>query len=160
VFYLLGLTMITNNCLSKNIFLADDDEDDCMLFRDALNEVCTGSQLTVAANGVALMDILDLPPVPLPDVIFLDLNMPLKNGFQCLEEIKQDEKLKKLPVVIFSTTMQQEAVNKTYRDGANFYICKPSNYGQLKRTLEKVLAINWMQEIKQISKEQFVISVS
>ena len=152
--------MIKNDCLSKNVYLADDDEDDRSFFQDALNEVCRDTNLTIAKNGLELMDILDKPPVPMPDVIFLDLNMPAKNGFQCLEEIKKNEKLKKLPIVIFSTTLQEEAVDTVYKQGANFYICKPSNFGQLKRTLKKVLSIDWLKEVEQTSKEQFIISVA
>jgi CheY-like chemotaxis protein len=147
-------------CLSKNIYLADDDEDDRLFFQDALTEVCQEVTLTVAKDGVELMDILYLPPTPLPDVIFLDLNMPAKNGFECLEEIKRSELLKHLPVIIFSTTVQEDAVNKVYKEGANFYIRKPDNFAQLKRVLKKVLTIDWLNEVKQISKEQFIVSVA
>ncbi|ABG59166.1 response regulator [Cytophaga hutchinsonii] len=147
-------------CLSKNIYLADDDEDDRLFFRDALSEVCKEMRLTIAKDGVELMDILYLPPSPLPDVIFLDLNMPVKNGFECLEEIKKSELLKHLPIIIFSTTVQEEAVNKVYKEGANFYICKPDNFNHLKKALKKVLSIDWLKEVKQISKEQFIVSVA
>jgi CheY-like chemotaxis protein len=147
-------------CLSKNIYLADDDEDDRLFFQDALSEVCEEVNLTIARNGVELMDILYLPPVPLPDVIFLDLNMPAKNGFECLEEIKKSETLKHLPIIIFSTTIQEEAVNTVYKGGANFYIRKPDNFNQLKKALKKVLCIDWLKEVRQISKEQFIVSVA
>ncbi|WP_018343937.1 response regulator [Cytophaga aurantiaca] len=147
-------------CLSKNIYLADDDEDDRLFFQDALSAVCNDVNLTIAKNGIELMDILYLPPSPLPDVIFLDLNMPTKNGFECLEEIKKNETLKHLPVIIFSTTVQEEAVNKVYKEGANFYIRKPDNFNQLKKILKKVLTIDWLKEVKQISKEQFIVSIA
>lgn len=153
-------TIYNPDCCSKNIYLADDDEDDRELFQEALLEVCKESMLTFAKDGVELMDILYQPPVPMPDVIFLDLNMPAKNGFECLEEIKKNDKLKALPVIIFSTTVQEESVNRVYKDGANFYICKPSNFSQLKRTLAKVLSIDWAQQHTQASKEQFIISVA
>ena len=154
------VTNATENCRSKNIYLADDDEDDREFFQEALFEVCKESMLTLAKDGIELMDILYQPPVPMPDVIFLDLNMPAKNGFECLEEIKKDSKLKMLPVIIFSTTIQEESVNRVYKEGANFYICKPSNFSQLKRTLAKVLSIDWAQQLTQASKEQFIISVA
>ncbi len=147
-------------CLSKNIYLADDDEDDRLFFQDALSEVCKEVQLTIAKDGVELMDILYLPPSPLPDVIFLDLNMPAKNGFECLEEIKKSELLKHLPIIIFSTTVQEDAVNKVYKEGANFYIRKPDNFNHLKKALKKVLSIDWLKEARQISKEQFIVSVA
>ncbi len=153
--------MINNQeCLSKNIYLADDDEDDRSFFEDALNEVCKGSSLTIAKDGYELMDILKKPPVPLPDVIFLDLNMPAKNGFQCLKEIKMNELLKKLPVIIFSTTDQEETINKVYNDGANFYICKPNDFNQLKKVIKKALSIDFFKNLAQPAKEQFIISAS
>src|SRR5688500_8306614 len=109
----------------KSIFLADDDADDCTLFKDALKEVCAGTKLTTASDGEELMDILIETVPPPPDVIFIDLNMPRKNGFECLEEIKHSQKLKNIPVVIFSTSSQQDTINKVYDQGAHYYICKP-----------------------------------
>ncbi len=150
--------MMLNECVSKYVFLADDDEDDRLFFEDALKEVCPGTELTLAKNGVELMNILYRPPVPMPNVIFLDLNMPAKNGFECLEEIKKNEQLKNLPIVIFSTTIQEDAVNKVYNQGANYYICKPSDFTQLKRIIKKVLLIDWVNEFTQPSKEKFIFS--
>jgi CheY-like chemotaxis protein len=114
----------------------------------------------MAKDGLELMNILHSPPNPLPDIIFLDINMPRKNGFECLEEIKKDAILKKLPIIIFSTTSQDLYIDKTYNDGANYYISKPNDHGKLKRTLKKVLLIDWKKEPKHISKEQFVLSVA
>ena len=65
-----------------------------------------------------------------------------------------------IPVIIFSTTIQEETVNKVYKEGANFFIRKPDNFAQLKKTLKKVLSIDWPKEIYQISKEQFIVSVA
>ena len=97
--------------------------------------------------------------VTLPDVIFLDLNMPAKNGFECLAEIKKNNTLKSLPVIIFSTTVQEETVNRVYKDGASYYICKPDNFTQLKKALKKVLEIDWLKEISQTPKEKFIVSI-
>ena len=72
---------------NKTIFLADDDADDCMLFEDALREVSTSTELTTANDGVELINLMETTVPPPPDVIFLDLNMPRKNGFECLELI-------------------------------------------------------------------------
>lgn len=129
--------------ISTSVFLADDDEDDCMLFRDALNEVAGHVSLTVLSNGEALMNILERDSASRPGVIFLDLNMPRKNGFECLKEIKQSDHLKHIPVVIFSTSSQKESVQKAFSEGANRYICKPVNFHLLKKTIHKVLSINW-----------------
>src|SRR6478609_8148333 len=129
----------------KSIFLADDDGDDCMLFEDALREVSNNTQLTTANDGLQLMEILDRSVPPPPDVIFLDLNMPCKNGFECLDEIKQSPKLHDIPVVIFSTSAQADTINKVYQKGANYYICKPGSFPLLKKAIQHVLSINWKE---------------
>lgn len=150
--------MLAPQCLSKNIFLADDDEDDRLFFEEALKEVCDDAVLTVAENGDELMEILYRPPVPMPDVIFLDLNMPKKNGFECLAEIKNDGALKNLPIIIFTTSLQEESVKKVYSQGANYYVRKPTDYRQLKLIVEKLLAIDWLKEALQPEKERFIFT--
>ncbi len=86
-----------------NILLADDDLDDCLFFKEALEELPLSTNLTTVHNGDQLMERLALKKTRLPHVLFLDLNMPGKNGFACLKEIRLDDKLQKLPVFIFSS---------------------------------------------------------
>lgn len=150
--------MLVPQCLSKNIFLADDDEDDRLFFEEALKEVCDDAVLTVAENGDELMEILYRPPVPMPDVIFLDLNMPKKNGFECLAEIKKSGTLKDLPIIIFTTSLQEESIKKVYSQGANYYVRKPTDFRQLKLIVEKLLAIDWLKEALQPEKERFIFT--
>ena len=142
----------------KIIFLADDDADDRMFFEDALKQVTIPTHLTLANDGLELMSNLEtvIEPPP-PDVIFLDLNMPRKNGFQCLEEIRNTPKLKDIPIVIFSTTTNDDAVNKTYEHGANHYICKPGSFELLIKVIETVLTLEMWQK-PQPSKEKFVLA--
>jgi len=130
----------------KNIFLAEDDADDRMLFEDALKEITIPTQLTVAKNGLELMSNLEtVTAPPPPHVVFLDLNMPLKDGFECLQEIRNTSRFKGIPVVIFSTTASDDAVNKTYEDGANYYICKPRSFQLLVKAIETVLTLEMWQ---------------
>ncbi|WP_025763548.1 response regulator [Dyadobacter tibetensis] len=127
----------------KLIFLADDDLDDCVLFQDALMEVSSETVLTTANDGIELIQLLESMPVPNPDVIFLDLNMPKRNGFECLQQIKNNSSWRNIPVVIFSTTGQEEMINKVYETGANYFIRKPGSFPKLKQAIEEVLAIDW-----------------
>jgi DNA-binding response OmpR family regulator len=142
----------------KNIFLAEDDADDRIFFEDALREVTIATKLTLSRNGLELMSNLEsvIEPPP-PDVIFLDLNMPLKNGFQCLEEIRNTDKLKGIPIVILSTTANNDTVNKTYENGANHYICKPQSFGLLVKAIETVLTLEMWQK-PQPPKEKFILA--
>ncbi len=140
------------------IFLADDDEDDCMLFEDALREICDQTNLSTAHDGEQLMKLLLSNTAVLPNAIFLDLNMPRKNGFECLEEIRAHQDLKDIPVVIFSTTAQQQSVDKAYERGANFYIQKPGTFAQLKAIIKKILSINWKETSEQPAPQDFLLT--
>jgi CheY-like chemotaxis protein len=144
--------------MNKTIYLADDDSDDCLLFEDALREVSANVQLTTARDGMELMDILQETVPPAPDVIFLDLNMPRKSGYECLEEIKATQKFKGIPVVIFSTSSQEDAIDKVYHDGANLYIRKPGSFPKLKLAIEQILAIDWTKIQSQPAREKFFLS--
>lgn len=140
----------------KKILLADDDDDDRLLFMDVLREYSHESTLTVAYNGEHLMNILrsDGPP----DVLFLDLNMPLKNGIECLDEIRGDEKLKQLPVVIFSTSSHPGTINKMYDNGAHLYVRKPNDFGTLRRVIHAVLGKDWLHPVRP-PREEFVLGM-
>ncbi len=145
----------------KNIFLAEDDADDRMLFEDALKEINIPSQLTLSNNGLELMSNLEtLTAHPPPDVIFLDLNMPLKNGFECLKEIRDTPKLKDIPIVIFSTTANQNAVEATYSLGANRYLRKPNSHQLLMKTIETVLKLDLWEQNQQPQRDKFLLEIS
>lgn len=146
----------------KNIFLTDDDSDDCMLFSDALQEVFpdSGTKLTIINDGVKLMETLQKTVPPAPGVIFLDLNMPRKNGFECIEEIRNTTLYQNIPIIIFSTTSNHDIVEKTYQHGANYYICKPQSYSLLKKTIAFVLSLDNKKLSQQPVRDQFVIKMA
>jgi len=137
--------------------LADDDKDDCLFFKDALEELPLPTNLVMVHNGEKLMQLLEEKAGELPLVLFLDLNMPRKNGFECLSEIKNNEKLKDLPIIIFSTSYEQEVVNLLYEKGAHYYIRKPSDFSQLKKVIYQGLRLVMQYETLQPAKENFVI---
>jgi len=141
----------------RSVYLADDDADDRLLFEEALMEISSNVALTTAHNGEQLMKILDNTTPPPPHLIFLDLNMPLKDGYECLDEIKKDKKLRHIPVVIFSTSCQKEAIDKGYSKGADYYICKPDNYQKLKKVLNRMFSIDLTAMRSRPSREDFLI---
>lgn len=124
-----------------NILLADDDEDDLFMFQEALKEIGAATSLVTASDGEQLMDALNELNGNLPDVLFLDLNMPRKNGFQCLLEIRQNEKFRALRTIIFSTSYEVDVIESLYRNGADHYIRKPTEFNELKMIIERVLRI-------------------
>ena len=123
------------------VLLADDDEDDCFFFQEALNELPASAHLTVVHDGEQLMQLLAKTTDSLPDVLFLDLNMPRKNGFECLLEIRSNEQLKQLPVVILSTSFDRAMADRLYRSGANCCMSKPSVHPELKSLIQQALTL-------------------
>ncbi|WP_289662187.1 response regulator [Flavobacterium panacagri] len=141
-----------------NLLLADDDDDDCLFFKEALDETSINAALTIVHDGVQLMDYLKTNTSNnFPDVLFLDLNMPRKNGLECLAEIKTDEKLKELPVIIFSTSLDSEIVNNLYKNGASYYIRKPGDFSKLKKVIEIALTTASENNFKQPERAHFIL---
>lgn len=128
-----------------NILLADDDTDDRFFFTKALKEIPLSTQLTTVHDGEELMNYLGDNSKNLPNILFLDLSMPRKTGFECLHEIKDNEKLKDIPVVMFSTSFPsnntyEQGMIETLKDiGAQDYIRKPGNFALLKETIHSIL---------------------
>lgn len=129
------------NSNQLNILLADDDTDDCVFFKQALDELTIPTNLTTVNDGEQLMNHLSNNENQLPDVIFLDINMPRKNGIECLSEIKQNKAFNNIPVVMFSTTNAWDTINMLFKSGAHVYIHKPSDFSQLKQVIHHALPI-------------------
>jgi CheY-like chemotaxis protein len=126
---------------SLQILLADDDKGDCLLFKDALEELPVKANLTMVHNGEEVIESLTAEGNELPDVLFLDLNMPRKNGFASLSSIKRNSRLQKIPVVIFSTSSDEDSVKRVFMDAAHYYICKPSDFSQLKKVIYEAITL-------------------
>lgn len=136
------------------ILMADDDEDDRLLTQDALNESRVRNNLFCVEDGVELLEYLkregkyaDKSLSPRPSLILLDLNMPRKDGREALKEIKADPDLKNIPVVILTTSVQEEDMIKGYDLGAASYIAKPVNFEGLVE-LMKALGRYWIEFVE------------
>jgi CheY-like chemotaxis protein len=138
------------------ILLADDDEDDRFFFEEAVQSIQLDITLQHVENGVELMKKLDSNLHNLPDVIFLDLNMPLKSGFECLLDIKTHPDYKHVPIVIYSTSSDFAQIEKTYNNGANLYISKPSSISILEKVINDVLRLDCRNYKPQPIKEIYV----
>ena len=142
-----------------HVLLADDDEDDRLFFKDAIDEVKVQTVVTVVNDGVQLMNYLNNPDVQLPHVVFLDLNMPKKGGIECLKELRCDKRLKDISVAIYSTSASEEDIEETFVRGANIYIKKPDDFSVLKKILGEVLSLNWHYHTSGLNKENFLLSI-
>lgn len=154
-----NLFVLKMNTRVYNLLLADDDEDDCDFFKEALDELSIPFSLDTVSDGVQLMDFLsEKSEDNLPDILFLDLNMPRKNGTECLTEIKQNEKLKQLFVIIFSTSLDVNIVDTMYEKGAIYYIRKPGDYAELKKVIKNAISlIPDNNNLKQPERKQFIL---
>jgi CheY-like chemotaxis protein len=129
------------NFSGTRVLLADNDMDDCLLFSEALEELAFDGNLTTLHDGEQLMKFLLSNKQVLPHMIFLDLNMPRKNGFECLSEIKMDKELQQLPIIIYSTSYEIRMINRLFNDGARLYIQKPADFATLKEVVLRAIAL-------------------
>lgn len=143
---------------SYSIFLADDDAEDRQFFEEALEEIHPECTFTSFDNGVVLMDNLYKEEEKLPDIIFLDLNMPMLNGYECLSDIRAEPKLQKIPVVIYSTQVNPIKIDLLKKNGANLYLQKPVSFQQLKVAIKRCIDLV-MDTGKTLTDADFVVRV-
>ncbi len=139
----------------KHILLCDDDDDDRFFFKDAIREVDSSLLVKTVNNCEQLIRTLH-DAENIPDLLFLDLNMPRIDGKQCLEQIRQNPKFEKLPVIIYSTSAHGTDIDETYAKGANLYLQKSSNFSTFKNIITEVLTSDRLNT-KPPLKEKFVL---
>jgi len=137
-----------------NIVLAEDDADDAFVFNLALNELNIAFELKHVDNGENLLALLK---ELLPDIIFLDINMPCKDGLSCLVEIRRNSTFDNVPVVLISGHTYSRYISDGFSNGANYYIIKANNLAQLVNYLKAIFFIDWKNFMYYPPKSQFII---
>lgn len=140
------------------ILLVDDDPDDRNIFSDALGELKIDTNLTLLEDGRNLLEHLENLE-KLPHILFLDLNMPYKSGVECLIEIRRHTKFNDLSIAIYSTSSTDKDIEDTFINGANIYIKKPNNFGNLKKVLSEVVNVNFQFHNSGLNKETFLLNL-
>lgn len=135
------------------IFYTDDDAEDLEFFTEVTSQIGDHLNIVTQNNGKKLLHDLENPP-PNPHIVFLDLNMPGFSGFDVLEKLRSSNSFKKLPVVIFSTSSDEQTIAKSLALGANYYVPKPTDFSLLKKTIQHTLSIDW--NTFKTSKENFI----
>ena len=130
------------------LFLADDDPDDVFLFKEALADIDIRQDLYVCGDGQQLLDTLEVVAPMMPDMIFLDINMPVKNGFETLVDIRKLHS-DKIPVFFLSTSLQEDTIENARRWGATGYLSKSSSFQRLRQVLSEVLLKDWSIRLEQ-----------
>ncbi|TEB44526.1 response regulator [Flavobacterium circumlabens] len=142
------------------IILADDDQDDRDFFADAAADLHLKFPVEFCKNGLELLNRLFDKNLIIPDIIFLDLNMPIMSGFETLQQIREHVLFKDIPVIaIYSTSAAEEGIRSTFGLGANAYIVKPTDFNDLKKLLKKVIEMNWKEEFNHFKLDSFIITV-
>jgi CheY-like chemotaxis protein len=142
-----------------NILIADDDPDDRLLTREALIQSNTPSRIFFVEDGEELLDYLlgrgkfKNNTDPTPDLILLDLNMPKKSGVEALQEIKSNHTLRHIPIVVLTTSKEEEDIYRTYDLGVNSFITKPVTYDSLINTM-RILGKYWFEVVQLPSERQ------
>ena len=124
----------------SHILLVDDDRDDCELFGEALHEFAPHIKLSCLTDNSELLSFIDKIN---PELIFLDVNMPRKNGYECLDEIKQSQNCNSIPVIMYSITGRTEDVDNAYKIGAALFLRKPPSYSSLVESLKEIVQKEW-----------------
>ena len=140
------------------IILAEDDQDDQELFIEALNATKVPSEVITVENGEELINTLKDPAEPKPDIVFIDINMPVKGGKEALAEIKSDQELKEIPAVMLSTSNHPKDIEETFDKVANLYIKKPSSFTGFILILKKVFILHWTKALLNPVKNIFFVS--
>jgi CheY-like chemotaxis protein len=135
-----------------HILLADDDKDHGILFSRALAKVAPEKKLFLVHDGEALLRQL---PLIGPELLFLDLNMPCKHGLECLREIKNNESLQQIPVVVYSSSTQMTDIQRSYLNKADLYMVKPFQGQHLQNALQSILNMDWKQTFS-INRHYFI----
>ncbi|MFL5789542.1 MAG: response regulator [Flavisolibacter sp.] len=143
----------TGKPVITSIILADDDEDDRYIFNQIVQEVNEKVKLEFVSNGIQLISLLQNF---YPDLLFLDLDMPYKNGLECLIEIRSNPRLKDLPVIVFSSTTRQANIQTAYEMGAHLFLIKSSDIKEYTLAIKSILALNWDEPNK--VKDQYSVN--
>ncbi|MBC7000731.1 response regulator [Cytophaga sp. FL35] len=132
-----------------SVFYIEDDEDDMLIFEDALLSIPEYNEqsvkLYICENGYNFLKFIEKDEAE-NKIVFLDINMPAKSGFDYLRELRTDQNLKNLPVVTYSTSYDRNFINKSRELGANYYAIKPSKFGDLTKLISKAIRIDFDRE--------------
>jgi CheY-like chemotaxis protein len=149
------INMNVSNQYPTQVLLAEDDDEDYLIFSLAIEELSFKVVLTRAENGDILLKLLDENN---PDIIFLDLLMPCKDGRQCLREIRANRKYDGIPIIVYSSLSDLQSIEFCYREGSNLYAIKPHTLSELKTILEKIFSIDWKKVMYFPPRSGFVLN--
>ncbi|MES2655577.1 MAG: response regulator [Bacteroidota bacterium] len=139
----------------KKLIIADDDHDDQILLKEALEDFENPPATQMVSDGCQLIKVLENSP--LPSLVLMDLNMPNKNGIECLLEIRSNTKFDRLPIIVLSTSKDPHDIEACYNSGANLFFSKPYTFKELKTLVHSVLNVDWQSFVgHRLNRQEFI----
>ena len=139
----------------RDVLLAEDDKDDVLIFELALEEANISVDLRHAGDGDKLFDMLE---EYIPDILFLDIQMPCRDGLTCILQIRKNKDYDNLPVVMCTSHSSEKYIDASFRNGANLYMIKSRSLKEMAENLKRVFSINWKAQLYYPPKNEFVWS--
>jgi CheY-like chemotaxis protein len=144
---------MSNSCI--NILIADDDTDDALLLTEALHDNLPSCKCIHASDGIAALNCIATEVNP--DIVFLDLNMPLKDGINCLKDIHNNNLLPTTPIIICSTSSNINDIKACEEYGASFYIIKPASFIEFNKIITQAISLLGKPKSERLKKSDFVL---
>jgi response regulator RpfG family c-di-GMP phosphodiesterase len=138
-----------------NVLMAEDDIDDFEILADAISKVPVKIVLSRAENGDVLMKLIH---EKIPDLLFLDIILPQRDGRDCIREIRSDKKFDSLPIIVYTSLKDLDTIEFCYRWGTNLFVHKPQSYSDIAHIVRKIFAINWKKLQYYPSRNEFVLN--
>lgn len=150
----IGLATDKMKLTTMHILMADDDKDEFYILQEAAEKTCEPLQISYVANW---LELLRFVLKTLPDILFLDLNMPVKDGIECLQLLREDRNYDKVSIIIYSTSANKNDIDKAYTNGANYFILKPNALEDITNIVKKLCSIGKETLLSIPPREEFVI---
>lgn len=137
-----------------HILMADDDKDDFLILKEAAEKAGESLKVSYAANWLELWRFI---LKTIPDVLFLDINMPVKDGIECLQLLRKESKYDHIPILIYSTSVRKSDIDKAYQNGANYFIVKPNAIDDITNIIKRLISMGKDTLLSIPPREEFVI---
>lgn len=142
-----------------SVILVDDDEGNRIVFKKILKELKIGVKIQSFGNGENLMEYLNSQEALVPEILFMNYNISMKNSLECLSEIKTDFRFDNMVTAVYAENLSESEIEDVFVNGANVFIKKKEDYSAMKKVLSEVITINWQYYTSGLNRDNFIMKV-
>jgi response regulator RpfG family c-di-GMP phosphodiesterase len=142
-----------------NVILVDNSEENRILFKKVFKDLKVGIKIQIFSNGENLMDYLNSEEAQVPEILFMEKEIPKKNSLEYIEEIKTDFRFDNMVIAIYSDHFSTAEEEDIFVNGANIVMKKPDNYDNLKKVMAEIVTLNWQYHTSGLNKNNFIMKV-